>query len=338
MHIVDGIAFLFYNDMFGWSYILKSSDRGDHWKLLNFSWPLTDVHFMNRENGMISGIQYGLHGHNTAILQLTENGGNTWSYSYIPGLTPNKIYFVTESVGFMSSVSGESVYTTSDGGADWSLNESIDVRDMHLLNRSVGWMVYQTQILKTKNGGTTWDLKYKNRLDYFNYFNSLYFINENTGYVVGDGGLMIKYSEEEGRETLESGTTLPLNKVLFVDEEFGWVAGGYSDYEDFLPIMLVTVDGGLHWTEVPDLPYLIHDLHFSDSLHGLAVGEDIEQMGVILETFDGGMNWNVIKDGLSAKLNALHLAEGYGWAVGDNGLLLKDGIFNQYRDWSELFC
>ena len=89
--------------------------------------------------------------------------------------------------------------------------------------------------------------------------------------------------------------------------------------------MLLTEDGGEHWKTGPDLPYLIHDLCFLDSLQGFAVGEDSIGRGVILETFDGGLNWDVIKEGLSARLHALHFKDGYGWAVGENGLILRTG-------------
>ena len=47
---------------------------------------------------------------------------------------------------------------------------------------------------------------------------------------------------------------------------------------------------------------------------------------MILESRDGAENWEVQIDGLSAPLNALHFKDGYGWAVGENGLVLR------YRD------
>ncbi len=50
---------------------------------------------------------------------------------------------------------------------------------------------------------------------------------------------------------------------------------------------------------------------------------DKEDRGVVLETFNSGLDWEVVMDSLSAGLNAIHIDDGYGWAVGDNGLLLK---------------
>jgi len=44
----------------------------------------------------------------------------------------------------------------------------------------------------------------------------------------------------------------------------------------------------------------------------------------MLRTTDGGNSWVVIYGGLPAKLNALHIKDNYGWAVGDNGLILRN--------------
>ena len=96
--------------------------------------------------------------------------------------------------------------------------------------------------------------------------------------------------------------------------------------------MLITFDGGKNWKEILNFNYHINDIFFADSLHGWAVGNDTtyngiwgppSNSGILLETHDGGNNWNVFIEGLSAPLNAIHFKDGYGWAVGGNGLVLK---------------
>ena len=44
---------------------------------------------------------------------------------------------------------------------------------------------------------------------------------------------------------------------------------------------------------------------------------------MILEAIDGGYNWNAVIENLSAPLNAFHFKDSVGWAVGDNGLVLR---------------
>jgi len=76
-------------------------------------------------------------------------------------------------------------------------------------------------------------------------------------------------------------------------------------------------------------------MYFENNLHGWAVGNDTSYIdpwtpsnsGILLETTDGGNNWTVQVDGLSASLTAIHFKDGFGWAVGGNGLVLRyDGV------------
>jgi len=48
---------------------------------------------------------------------------------------------------------------------------------------------------------------------------------------------------------------------------------------------------------------------------------DTSDRRFLIETQDGGDNWTVQIDDLP--LNAIHFKDGFGWAVGDNGLLLR---------------
>jgi hypothetical protein len=162
---------------------------------------------------------------------------------------------------------------------------------------------------------------------------SIYFLDEKTGWVVGPistaldnyKSLILKYTEEHGWSEIPLGTDLPVNKISFINHDIGWISGGYSNRDGFQPLFMRSVDGGETWSKISGLNYLINDFYFETKDHGWAVGEDKEGRGVILETFEGGLVWEVVIDTLSARLNALHFADGYGWAVGENGLILKFG-------------
>ena len=140
--------------------------------------------------------------------------------------------------------------------------------------------------------------------------------------------MIVKYTEQDQWQLQPSITDLPLNKVFFSDEDHGWITGGYLNDQDFQSILLNTDNGGATWSEIRFDKYLINDMFFVDSLHGWAVGNDTSYSGVILETIDGGDNWVTQIEELSAPLTALHFKDGYGWAVGGNGLVLRteDGI------------
>jgi len=120
--------------------------------------------------------------------------------------------------------------------------------------------------------------------------------------------------------------------VFFSDENHGWIAGGYFDEGNVNLKLFRTNDGGSNWQDIPDFDYQINDIFFEDSLHGWAVGNDTSysgdwrersESGIIIETINGGINWTVLVGGLSAPLNAIYFKDGYGWATGGNGLVLR---------------
>ena len=82
-------------------------------------------------------------------------------------------------------------------------------------------------------------------------------------------------------------------------------------------------DSGETWKEIPYFNYQVNDMYFADSLHGWAIGNDTSGLGMILETLNGGDSWAPQVEGLSNPLTALYFKDGYGWAVGDNGLVLR---------------
>ena len=123
-----------------------------------------------------------------------------------------------------------------------------------------------------------------------------------------------------------------MNKVFFVDENNGFIAGGYLNDEDFQTILFKTNNSGETWEKIPELHYLINDLYFHDTQHGWALGSDKSGKNVIMETRDGGDHWAVQADNLIGSLNALSHRDNYLWAVGDYGLVLRIDLTTGVKD------
>jgi len=297
---------------------------------------LLDVQFIDRDKGFFIGAgQLRLH-RPIRLLYKTEDGGKTWNLIYenegvwCSNFDIGSIYFVNESKGFLTGAGN--CLTSTDEGYSWSKDTTIGlVSDIFFLNDSIGWACGKHVIFKTINGGENWNEASEIISNFW--INSLFFIDDSKGWAVGEAGLITKYNLADGWETLPGVTDLPLKKVFFIDRDHGWIAGGYFNRHDGTrPILMRTVDGGENWTRIT-LNYLINDFYFETKDHGWAVGmyydyeEDLGspkyRVGVILETVNGGLDWGVVKDSLSARLNALHFKDGYGWAVGDEGLILK---------------
>ncbi|MCK7518771.1 MAG: hypothetical protein MZV64_14115 [Ignavibacteriales bacterium] len=86
--------------------------------------------------------------------------------------------------------------------------------------------------------------------------------SETTGWSVGEGGMTLKYTPQTSWVRQTSVTDLPLNKVIFSDDNHGWIAGGYQNDDGFQKILLTTTTGGTTWTTVPNIPFSSETLHY----------------------------------------------------------------------------
>ena len=124
----------------------------------------------------------------------------------------------------------------------------------------------------------------------------------------------------------ESGTTLKLNDVYFIDENIGWIVGDNS-------IILHTTNGGAEWikqiSSVDSIRF--EKIFFPNADDGYIVGRE----GTILYTKDGGDTWARSDIGLNYPIFDLSFINAdTGWAVGGDffgerkrGIILntKDG-------------
>jgi photosystem II stability/assembly factor-like uncharacterized protein len=322
----------------------RTTNGGDIWIEQIFSDPLNDVWFLNSQRGFAcvgwstggdprSNLDFG-------YLCFTDDGGKTWDQSIKhPNSMITSCFFINDFTGFTSSsdrYGKKYIHKTTDRGNNWTIvyaGYSCIGSDIYFANEQIGWVLCNSSILGTSDGGKSWKAEWKiTDTDEFNYrLNSIHAVNT-TAWAVGEYGMILKYTEQDQWQLQSSITDLPLNDVFFSDENHGWIAGGYFDDENEYLILLKTTDGGESWEEIPDFKYQINDMFFDNNLHGWAVGNDIVNSGewwdpsypgIILETEDGGDTWNIQVEGLSAPLNALHFKHGYCWAVGGYGLVLR---------------
>jgi len=313
-----------------WATILKSTDQGDTWSIPLLSYTFQDVCFVDKDRGFAVGGWLYMHLNGYGDVFITNDGGKTWEVNFSTGQRIESCFFVNPATGFALGrviECNSDIYKTIDSGKSW---EKIHVKDgdgfafegldICFVNEENGWAVGDYgKILKTEDCGENWTFQNSGTDESLQ---SVYFIDENNGWTVGDGGLIVKYTEENQWQVQSTITDLPLNKVFFSDEYHGWIAGGYFDEDNVYLRLFKTEDGGDSW-EMSNFVYQINDIFFEDNLHGWVVGNDTSYNGTILETEDGGNTWNVIVEGLSAPLNAIHFKDGYGWAVGGNGLILR---------------
>ncbi len=105
-----------------------------------------------------------------------------------------------------------------------------------------------------------------------------YFLDANTGYVVGNNGTVI-YTSNGGSlwEKRESGVTNLLLSVYFVSPTTGWCAGE--------GVIIKTTNGGINWqTQLSDPNLYVNSVYFINENKGWAAG----RFGKVYSTENGG--------------------------------------------------
>ena len=183
-------------------------------------------------------------------------------------------------------------------------------------------MIGCTRNQKQKSG--RW--KIIRRADWETRFYDVFFIDEKTGWAVGNNegntieeefDSVIAYTVDGGEtwKPQASETQHPLRSVMFVDHRSGWIAGDNG-------VILHTSDGGGTWYKQASNTFNnLFDLHFFSAREGWAVGD----FGTALYTQNGGETWENRAQGLGdSSLRGLHFLDPrYGWTVSYEGLTYR---------------
>ncbi|NOX47052.1 MAG: T9SS type A sorting domain-containing protein [Chlorobi bacterium] len=170
--------------------------------------------------------------------------------------------------------------------------------DVCFVSEQKGWIVGANgTIISTNNSGESWEWEYQ---DNSKYFESVFFIDENEGWVVGWDDIL---HTEDGGETWEE-QDLPaysaLEAVYFIDSNTGWVAGHPGS-------VFKTINGGEDWTQVLNAGNKwLSDIVFTDLQHGVAIGSYNSTNGAYTTiTEDGGETWENTSPLGQESLNAI---------------------------------
>ena len=117
--------------------------------------------------------------------------------------------------------------------------------------------------------------------------NKLSFIDNNSGWIEGEGGTIINTSDGgKSWNTLYSAVDTFMLDIFFLNKNLGWVL--FWDLNPpFTSKILKTTDGGLSWLVelCPGENTFFQSIYYLDSTTGFLAGSDI------FKTLDGGDNW-----------------------------------------------
>lgn len=287
----------FISDSTGWvvgiNYVYKTTDKGQNWvQQISSKSGGQLIHALNDSTAFYAnwGAVDGL--------QMTTDGGDTWTTVDSSEAYYTELEFVSDQVGYIAGqgnmelniISGETIGDTSlvrktiDGGKTWQTVAknftpgNYEIEGISFIDEIEGWAVsYDAYILHTVNGGINWE------------------VQDSIGY--------------------NPGFELPLRDIEFVNSDSGWAVGGLSGR------MLIarTIDGGENWTYEEFIGNSLQKVKFLNSKQGWTVGRGYEPF--ISETKDGGLTWteSTITPNLSGGqgFNSLSLTkDSTAWAIG----------------------
>jgi photosystem II stability/assembly factor-like uncharacterized protein len=157
-----------------------------------------------------------------------------------------------------------------------------------------------------------------------------HFVNNTTGFAVGEFGTVLKTINEGQTWTqLTAGTSRTLRAVYFVDASTGFVAGDSGT-------ILKTTNGGTSWiTLTSGTLNTLRTIFFRDANTGTVAGNS----GTIIKTADGGTTWNPQTSGTTRRLVGISYPSadtGYivGYSQGGQGGTAVMRTTNGGTNWS----
>jgi photosystem II stability/assembly factor-like uncharacterized protein len=195
------------------------------------------------------------------------------------------------------------------------------LRSVHFPVADTGYIVGERNtMLKTTNGGVTWNMLESGIVSPYLNFNSVFFSDVQHGIAVGDSCYIFKTTDGGANWThtkkYVGAEVINLYSVYFPSASVGYASGSSS-------IILRTTDGGANWARrdagIPRFNALT-SLCFSNDNTGYAVAS---QKGTIIKTTNGGTTWTLQNAGTDYALSSVCFSDSNtAYVVGQFGTVL----------------
>ncbi|MDP2886309.1 MAG: YCF48-related protein [Ignavibacteria bacterium] len=290
-----------------WSAVWSFATAGAGWKTSNVMGFFRSISFVGNQYGWMAGYN-GVYA--------TTDGGASWKSQATASSLVESICFVDSMTGWFVGPAGK-IAKTINGGTQWTTQTSgttVDLRGVSMSDANNGWAVAEKAILRTTNGGSSWEPQTAPVMQYiygvkalsgtkgivfggnlvlrttdggatwispslpaYGFLQGCYFIDENTGWVVGADGMMFKTTNGGIQwSVVPSGTRQWITSIHFINAQQGWAVGWDG-------LVIKTTDAGTTWgRQLSGTTSSFYGVHFIDAFNGWAVG------GQNMKTSDGG--------------------------------------------------
>ncbi len=221
--------------------------------------------FMNSIH-MISSTEFYAGAQNNRIYRSTNSGAD-WTSLGVTGNPVRSITFPPSSTtGYSAGDTGTSYSITSGGITNLPTSLSTNLKSVSFPTVAEGWICGGAIIRHFTGGVWTGDQTYP-----ANGYNGISFVNNTTGWAVGDNGVIIHTTDGKNwSPQTNPDTHLPqrtLNDVFFLNASEGWAVGDGG-------IILHTTNGGTAWAIEADglTTNLLTSVYFTSSTNGYVAG------------------------------------------------------------------
>ncbi|MEO0078174.1 MAG: YCF48-related protein [candidate division WOR-3 bacterium] len=294
----------------------------------------------------------GAGGEVLTVVMATSDRGETWRKLPFPdsnSVSLGGVFFVSPDRGWVVGSSGY-ISRTTDAGITWARQTSPVSRKLgrvHFVSEQTGWITGgwndggQYLLLKTTNGGTTWqNLSFGS--DCYS-CEDIWFADSLNGWLVGQNSSInpfIQHTTDGGATwslqsaPIPSGNG-PVSSVCFPTPTTGWAVVS-SIYQSPSGTILHTTDGGTTWTAQGSTGlHYNYALDAPDTLHVAILSTQVlgTTAGRLVMSANGGRNWS--------SYNLPTYSYGYGcqyrgndiWVAQDNSQVVHSSNSGMSLDW-----
>jgi photosystem II stability/assembly factor-like uncharacterized protein len=225
-----------------------------------------------------------------------------WQNPLPQGNKLNQVQFINSNTGFTIGDAGTFMKTTN-GGLNWNSSFIIggyssnwyhapnNISSFHAfneLNILVATNDANVKMMKTSNGGISWDTLYT----IADPISLIYFVNNTTGYAfygISSGyGKIYKCTDSGSTWNLINSSFDYITSCYFINSETGWATGNYFVYPDYSAYIYKTTNGGINWSSqlYSSSPnYSMNTIWFINANTGFVGGTNL------WKTTNSGINW-----------------------------------------------